>query len=162
MSGLSVSAQKVQQWLLTHGIDVTIIEYENPGRTAHEAAAILNCDVAHIAKSIIFKGETSGRSVLVITSGANRVDETKVATFLDETLAKTDASFVREHTGFAIGGVPPIAHAIAGIVLMDEDLLRFDRVFPAGGTPHSMFAIDPAQLMKISGARVACVKVDRT
>lgn len=161
MSVLSSSAPKVQQWLRANGSDTTIIEHENPGRTAAEAAILLNCDVAQIAKSIIFKSLTTGRSVLVITSGANRVDEKKIAARLGKTLAKADANFVREQTGFAIGGVPPIARTNPGAVLMDEDLLRFEQVFPAGGTPHAMFAIDPAALLKLSSARVGSVKVDR-
>lgn len=159
MSALSPSAQKVQQWLLAKGSDATIVEHENPGRTAAEAAVLLNCDVAQIAKSIIFKSATTGRSVLVITSGANRVDEKKVAALLGDTLAKADANFVREQTGFAIGGVPPVAHANPGAALMDEDLLRFDRVFPAGGTPHAMVSIDPAALLRLSGASVGNVKL---
>ena len=160
MSGLSPSAHKVQQWLHANGSDATIIEHKSPGRTAANAAVTLNCDVAQIAKSIIFKSASTGRSVLVITSGANRVDEKKVAALLGDTRAKADAKFVREHTGFAIGGVPPVAHAVPGEILMDEDLLRFDCVFPAGGTPHAMFAIDPTVLLRLSGARVASVKVD--
>ncbi len=160
MSALSPSEQRVQQWLQSNGSDAAVVEHENPGRTAAEAAVTLNCDVAQIAKSIIFKSATTGRSVLVITSGANRVDEKKVAALLGDTLAKADANFVREQTGFAIGGVPPIAHANPGVVLMDEDLMCFDRVFPAGGTPHAMFAIDPAALLKLSGARVGSVKVN--
>ena len=160
MSGLSPSAHKVQQWLQANGCDATIIEHKNPGRTAAEAAVTLNCDVAQIAKSIIFKSTSTGRSVLVITSGGNRVDEKKVAALLGDTLAKADANFVREQTGFAIGGVPPIAHAVPGEILLDEDLLRFDHVFPAGGTPHAMFAIDPAELLRLSGARVGNVRVD--
>ena len=154
MSTLSPSAQKVQQWLRANGSDATIVEHEHPGRTAAEAAALLNCDVAQIAKSIIFKSATTARSVLGITSGANRVDEKKVAALLGGPLAKADANFVREQTGFAIGGVPPVAHTTQGAVLMDEDLLRFERVFPAGGTPHAMFAIDPAALLKLSAAQV--------
>ena len=97
--------------------------------------------------------------MLVITSGANRVDEKKVAALLSDTLAKVHANFVREQTGFVISGVPPVAHANPGAVLMDEDLLRFDRVFPADGTPHAVFAIEPAALLKLSGARAGSVKV---
>ena len=154
MSTLSPSAQKVQQWLRANGSDATIVEHEHPGRTAAEAAALMNCDVAQIAKSIIFKSATTARSVLGITSGANRVDEKKVAALLGGPLAKADANFVREQTGFATGGVPPVAHTTQGAVLMDEDLLRFERVFAAGGTPHAMFAIDPAALLKLSAAQV--------
>lgn len=159
MSVLSPSAQKVQQWLRTNGCDAIVVEHEHPGRTAAEAAALLRCDVAQIAKSIIFKSVSNGRSVLVITSGANRVDEKKVAALLGDTLAKADANYVREQTGFAIGGVPPIAHTMTGAVLMDEALLQFDRVFPAGGTPRAMFAIDPAVLQQLSGAQVGNVRV---
>ena len=154
MSTLSPSAQRVQQWLRANGSDATIVEHEHPGRTAAEAAALLNCDVAQIAKSIIFKSATTARSVLVTTSGANRVDEKKVAALLGGPLAKADANFVREQTGFATGGVPPVAHTTQGAVLMDEDLLRFERVFAAGGTPHAMLAIDPAALLKLSAAQV--------
>ena len=161
MPVLSPSAQKVQQWLLAHGSDAVIIEHENPGRTAAEAAVLLNCDVAQIAKSIIFKSASTGKSVLVITSGGNRVDETKVVAILGEKLAKADAAFVREHTGFAIGGVPPVAHTYLGAILLDTDLLNFDQVYPAGGTPHAMFAINPRDLLRISGARAADIAVDK-
>ena len=159
MSTLSPSAQRVQQWLRANGSDATIAEHEHSGRTAAEAAALLNCDVAQIAKSIIFKSATTAGSVLVITSGANRVGEKKVVALPGSPLAKADASSVREQTGFAIGGVPRVAHATQGAVLMDEDLLRFERVCPAGGTPLAMFAIDPAALLKLSAERMGDVKV---
>ena len=159
MPALSSSAQKVQDALIALGSDAVVVEHENPGRTAAEAAALLRCDVAQIAKSIIFKNAVTGRSVLVITSGANRVDEKKVTAILGDKLAKADAAFVREQTGFAIGGVPPLAHANPGSILLDVDLLKFDQVFPAGGTPHAMFAIDPNELLRISGAQVAGVRL---
>ena len=159
MSALLSSAQKVQDALVTLGSHAIVVERENPGRTAAEAAELLHCDIAQIAKSIIFKNAVTGRSVLVITSGANRVDEKKVASILGDTLAKADAAFVREQTGFAIGGVPPIAHANSGAILLDFDLLKFDQVFPAGGTPHAMFAINPHELLRISGAQVADVRL---
>lgn len=158
MSALSSSAQKVQDALVALGSHAMVVEHENPGRTAAEAAELLRCDIAQIAKSIIFKNAVTGHSVLIITSGANRVDEKKVSAILGDKLAKADAAFVREQTGFAIGGVPPLAHANSGSILLDVDLLRFDQVFPAGGTPHAMFAIDPNELLRISGAQVADVK----
>ena len=154
MSALSSSAQKVQDALIALGSRAVVVEHENPGRTAAEAAELLRCDIAQIAKSIIFKSVSTGQSVLVITSGANRVDEKKVAAILGDKLAKADATFVREQTGFAIGGVPPIAHANRGAILLDADLLNFDQVFPAGGTPHAMFAIDPNELLRVSGAQM--------
>ena len=144
------------------GSHAVVVEHENPGRTAAEAALLLRCDIAQIAKSIVFKSASTGRSVLAITSGANRVDEKKVTAILGDKLAKADAAFVREQTGFAIGGVPPIAHTNPGAILLDVDLLKFGQVFPAGGTPHAMFAIDPNELVRISGAQVADVKQIRT
>ena len=158
MPALSSSAQKVQDALVLLGSNAVVVEHENPGRTAAEAAALLRCDIAQIAKSIIFKSASTGKSVLVVTSGANRVEENKVAAILGDKLAKADAPFVREQTGFAIGGVPPLAHVNPGSILLDVDLLKFDQVFPAGGTPHAMFAIDPNELLRISGARVADVR----
>ncbi|HPG61233.1 MAG TPA: YbaK/EbsC family protein [Casimicrobium sp.] len=161
MSELSPSAQRVQNALAAAGSSAQITEHENPGRTAAEAAELLGCDIAQIAKSIIFRNAATGTSVLVITSGGNRVDEKKVAAIIGEKLAKADAAFVREQTGFAIGGVPPIAHTNPGAILLDEDLLAFDTVFPAGGTPHAMFAVDPQELIGLSGARVANVALAR-
>ncbi|MBP6528601.1 MAG: YbaK/EbsC family protein [Burkholderiales bacterium] len=161
MTALSPSAQRVQNALAAAGSSAQITEHENPGRTAAEAAELLGCDIAQIAKSIIFKNAATGTSVLVITSGGNRVDEKKVAAIIGEKLAKADAAFVREQTGFAIGGVPPIAHTNPGAILLDEDLLAFDTVFPAGGTPHAMFAVDPQELIGLSGARVANVALAR-
>ncbi len=161
MLALSSSAQKVQDALVALGSTAVVVEHENPGRTAAEAALLLRCDIAQIAKSIIFKSAITGKSVLVITSGANRVDEKKVAAILGDKLAKADAAFVREQTGFAIGGVPPIAHANPGAILLDVDLLKFDQVFPAGGTPHAMFAIDPNDLLRICGAIAAEIRQDR-
>lgn len=158
MQQLSASAQKVQDWLRAHGSSAQVNELEHPGRTAAEAAALLQCDVAQIAKSIIFRNATDGSSVLVITSGANRVDERKVTALTGIALAKADASFVREQTGYAIGGVPPVAHARPGTIVMDEDLFRFTTVFPAGGTPHAMFEIATDELQRLSGGVVGCVR----
>jgi prolyl-tRNA editing enzyme YbaK/EbsC (Cys-tRNA(Pro) deacylase) len=155
---LSFNAQRVQDALIAFGSGAEIREHAEACRTSVEAAAVLGCTVAQIAKSVIFKGATSGQSILVIASGANRVDTAKVATLAGETPGKADADFVREHTGFVIGGVAPIAHAKPGKVFFDRDLLQFDRVFPAGGTPQAMFAIAPDELLRISGATLADVK----
>lgn len=156
---LSATAQRVQDALFALGSHAEIREHPEACRTSAEAAAVLGCAVAQIAKSVIFKGATSGQSILVIASGANRVDTAKVAALAGETPGKADADFVREHTGYVIGGVAPIAHAKPGSVFFDRDLLQFDRVFPAGGTPQAMFAIAPDQLLRISGAMLADVKL---
>ncbi len=159
MALLSPTAQRVQDVLNALRSNATIHEHPEACRTSAEAAVVLGCTVGQIAKSVIFKGETSGQSILVVASGANRVDVEKVAALAGEKPGKADANFVREHTGFVIGGVSPIAHAKPGKVFFDQDLLQFDMVYPAGGTPQAMFAIAPEELLRISGAMLADVKL---
>ena len=156
MSALSASAQRVQEALDAAGVATRIVEYAEPARTSAQAAAVLGCTVGQIAKSLVFRA-ASGRGVLVVASGANRVDEAKVAAALGEPIAKADAAFVREVTGYAIGGIPPLAHARALAALVDRDLLRYDVVYAAGGTPHAMFPLAPAELVRVSGGTVADV-----
>ena len=144
---------RVREALLHHGIEDTIIAMPAATHTAQAAANALGCRLDEIAKSIIFRaGE---RAVLVITSGKNRVDDNKVAALIGQALTKADADFVRAQTGFVIGGVPPIAHTFAPIVLMDEYLLAFEHVWPAAGHPNTMFHIAPQRLAEITEARIA-------
>ncbi len=157
---LSPSAARVQQALRDAGLDCAVVEHAVAARTSAEAAAALGCTVGEIAKSLIFR-RGDDDAVLVIASGANRVDERKVEALLGEPLRKADAAFVRALTGYAIGGIPPLAHATPSTTLIDADLLRFDRVHAAGGTPNAMFPIRPQDLVTVSGGRVADVKVDR-
>jgi Cys-tRNA(Pro) deacylase len=151
---LSATAQRVQDALDAAGIDTRIIEYDVPARTSAEAAAVLGCTVAQIAKSLVFRTQ-SGTPVLVIASGANRVDEKKVAALAGEPIGKADAAFVREATGYAIGGIPPLAHAKLLRAFVDRNLLSYDTVYAAGGTPHAMFPIEPADLVRVAKAEVA-------
>ncbi|TAF98759.1 MAG: YbaK/EbsC family protein [Burkholderiales bacterium] len=157
MPTLSPTAQRVQQALIDLGSAAPIHEHAEACRTSAEAAVVLGCSVAQIAKSVIFKGASSGQSILVIASGANRVDTEKIAAIAGETPGKANPDFVREHTGFVIGGVSPIAHLKPGKVIFDQDLLQHDFVFPAGGTPQAMFRIAPDELLRISGAVLADV-----
>jgi len=156
MSDLSTSAQRVQDALDAAGVRTRSFEYAEPGRTSAQAAAVIGCTVGQIAKSLVFRG-ASGRAVLVIASGANRVDETKVATVLGEAIGRADPAFVREATGFAIGGIPPLGHAQPLLTLVDRDLLAHDVVYAAGGTPHAMFPLAPGDLVRVSGGTVADV-----
>jgi len=156
MSELSTSAQRVQDALDAAGVRTRIVEYSEPGRTSAQAAAVIGCTVGQIAKSLVFRG-ASGRAVLVIASGANRVDEAKVATVLGEAIGRADPAFVRAATGFAIGGIPPLGHAQPLLTLVDRDLLAHDVVYAAGGTPHAMFPLAPAELVRVSGGTVADV-----
>jgi prolyl-tRNA editing enzyme YbaK/EbsC (Cys-tRNA(Pro) deacylase) len=154
---LSGSAQRVQDALAAAGVVTTIVEYDVPARTSAEAALVLGCTVAQIAKSLVFRA-ASGAPVLVIASGANRVDEAKVAARIGEPIGKADAAFVRNCTGYAIGGIPPLGHAQPLDTLIDRDLLQYDVVYAAGGTPHAMFPLAPSELARIAGGGVADVK----
>jgi len=158
MNVLSPSAARVQQALRDAGLDSTIVEHSVAARTSAEAASALGCTVGEIAKSLIFR-RGDNDAVLVIASGANRVDESKVAELLGEPIRKADAAFVRELTGYAIGGIPPLAHAKPSTTLVDRDLLQFARVHAAGGTPNAMFPIRPQDLVRVSGGRVADVRL---
>ena len=158
MSELSPSAQRVQQALDEAGLRCRVVEHASSARTSAEAATLLGCDIAQIAKSLVFRrGGTEGGAVLVIASGANRVDEAKVAALLSEPIGRADAAFVRQATGYAIGGIPPLGHATPMPVLVDRALSAFDVVYAAGGTPNALFPIAPADLVRASGGTVADV-----
>lgn len=155
---LSPSAQRVQDALAAYGVDLRVVEMPQSTRSAADAAAALGCAVAQIAKSLIFRGKSSDRALLVIACGINRVDERKVAGLVNETIGKADAEFVRQRTGFVIGGVPPVGHSEALTTLIDADLLAFDEIWAAAGTPNAVFRLRPADLIAITGGRVADVK----
>lgn len=150
---LSPTAQKVQDTLRSLGLDAVVTESAETTRTAADAARRIGCEVGQIAKSLVFRGATSGRPVLVITSGANRVDEARVAAAVGEPIVKADAGFVREHTGFAIGGVPPVGHARPLDVHVDAALLGYTEIWAAGGTPNAIFPLTPADLLRVTGGR---------
>lgn len=154
---LSPSAQKVQAALRALGYAYAVQESQQTTRTAAEAAALVGCDVGQIAKSLIFRASESGRGVLVITSGANRVNERAIAAALGEPIAKADAEFVRNQTGFAIGGVPPIGHREQLMIFIDHDLLQYATIWAAAGTPNSLFQLTPSDLVKMTGGRVITV-----
>jgi prolyl-tRNA editing enzyme YbaK/EbsC (Cys-tRNA(Pro) deacylase) len=150
---LSASAQRVQDALDAAGVTTRIVEYDVPARTSAEAAAVLGCTVGQIAKSLVFRS-ASGAPVLVIASGAHRVDESKIAALAGEGIGKADAAFVRNATGHAIGGIPPLGWSAAR-TFIDRNLLAFETVYAAGGTPHAMFPIAPRDLVRVAGGLVA-------
>ena len=135
---------------------MTLRAFPEGTRTAQDAAAAIGVEVGQIVKSLVFATE-KGEPVLVLASGANRVDERRVGELLGTAIGRADAALVREATGYAIGGVPPIGHATAMPTLVDEDLLAFDEVWAAAGTPRDVFAIAPADLVRASGGQVATV-----
>jgi len=153
---LPEAAQRVAELLAGIGHDRPVVMLPATGKTSAEAAAGLGCSVAEIAKSIIFRRVNDDVPVLVIASGSNRVDVAKVAARVGA-LGKADAKFVREKTGYAIGGVCPIGHAVAPVMLLDQDLFRYESVWAAAGHPHAVFNLTPQQLQTMTGAEVADV-----
>jgi prolyl-tRNA editing enzyme YbaK/EbsC (Cys-tRNA(Pro) deacylase) len=155
---LSPSAQKVQDVLRERGFDHEVKESSTPTRTSADAARLVGCQVGQIAKSLVFRGRRTGRALLVIASGANRVSEPKLEAIIGEPVEKADADFVRRQTGFAIGGIPPIGHATAIPTLVDRSLLAHAEIWAAAGTPHSLFRLTPSELLAMTGACVADIE----
>ena len=155
---LSQSAQKVQDALGELGMSLEVLELPNSTRTAVEAAQAVGCQVGQIVKSLIFKANRTRRPILVIASGANRVDEKKIEAQIGEPLGKADADFVRQQTGFAIGGVPPVGHSHKIDTYIDRDLLSYQEVWAAAGTPRAVFRLTPQDLSKMTGGLVLDIK----
>ena len=151
---LSLSAQKVQRALEALGLALKVIEMPDSTRTAQEAAQAVDCQVGQIVKSLVFKTKRSRRPILVVASGQNRVNEKKLEQLLGEPLGKADADFVRECTGFAIGGVPPVGHVQAIETFVDQDLLAYESIWAAAGTPRSVFCLTPTDLVKMTAGKV--------
>ena len=153
-AALPASAQRVRDEAGRLGLEIAVMEMAASTRTAQDAAAACGCEVAQIVKSLVFRGSESGRPYLMLVSGSNRLNETGVAAILGEALTRPDADYVREVTGFAIGGVPPFAHVSPMQVFVDEDLVRFETVWAAAGTPRAVFAASPGSLVNALGAKV--------
>jgi prolyl-tRNA editing enzyme YbaK/EbsC (Cys-tRNA(Pro) deacylase) len=156
LSELTASAQKVQDALKAYGVGCQVVEMPASTRTAQDAAQALGCEVAQIAKSLVFQTKTTHRPILVIASGAHRVNEKRLAEFVGEPVERASADFVREQTGFAIGGVPPVGHAHPLQVFLDEDLLRHEATWAAAGTPYAVFRLTPAELDRIT---IGCKRI---
>jgi prolyl-tRNA editing enzyme YbaK/EbsC (Cys-tRNA(Pro) deacylase) len=154
---LPESAARVQEHLRSRGCASVVVELPAGTRTAADAARAVGCDVAQIAKSVVFRATESGRPVLVVASGAHRVDEAAIAGLLGEPVGKASADFVREKTGYAIGGVPPVAHATPPVVFVDEHLLSLETVWAAAGTPTTVFSVIPGELVRLAGGTIARV-----
>jgi len=154
---LSPSAQKVQDALTALGFAYQVVEFPQPTRTAADAAKLVGCQVGQIAKSLVFQGRQSARPVLVIASGANQVNEWQIGVLLKEALDKAKAAFVREHTGYAIGGVPPVGHPTPLETFIDQDVLKHPEIWAAGGTPNALFRLTPQDLVTMTGGRVVKV-----
>ncbi|CAG4891538.1 hypothetical protein LMG31841_01431 [Paraburkholderia saeva] len=161
LDDLPDSARRVALLLREHGHAKPVVMLPETGKTSAEAAAGLDCSVAQIAKSILFRRRDDDAPVLVIASGVNRVDEKKVAAQVGA-IGRADAKFVREKTGYAIGGVCPIGHATPPVTLIDADLLALDSLWAAAGHPHAVFNLSPQELVAMTGAPVADVALRET
>lgn len=158
MSTLSPSAQKIQDLLNSLGYSYLVIEHTGSTRTAQEAADRAGCELGQIVKSLIFMGQESKKPILVLTSGANRVDEQLISQYTGEPIGRADANFVREVTGFAIGGVPPIGHAQKMETYLDEDFLQYQTIWAAAGTPNAIFELKTDDLQKMTGGKIVKIK----
>ena len=157
-ASLSPSVQKVQDTLKGLGFSIRVVELQDTTRSAAEAAQAIGCKVEQIAKSILFKTNVTHRPVLVIAAGSNRVNERKISELLSEPTGKADADFVRRQTGFVIGGVPPVGHAERLEILIDEDLLQYEEIWAAAGSPHAVFKLSPPDLVTMTRGRVISIK----
>ena len=148
------SAARVQRALKERGFDFQVVEMPASTRTAQDAAQAVGCTVGQIAKSLIFRGRDSGEAILVIASGANRVNEKTLAGLAGEPIERADPGFVPARTGFAIGGVPPVGHNTVLRTFIDRDLLQYGTIWAAAGTANAVFALEPAGLQALTGGVV--------
>jgi Cys-tRNA(Pro) deacylase len=155
---LSSSAQKVQDFLINSGYPHKVVEHNQSTRTSAEAAQAIGCTVEQIAKSLVFITRQTKKPVMVIASGPNRVNTKLVGEALGESIDRADPDFVREVTGFAIGGIPPIGHVTPVEIFIDEDLQQYETIWAAAGAPTAVFELTPADLVKMTGGKVMRVK----
>ena len=152
------SVKKVQHTLKSLGFSDEIVVFPDSTRTAVEAAQAVGCSLGQIVKSLVFKGAQSHNPILALVSGANRVNEKRLATLVGEAIMKADADFVRQYTGFAVGGVPPVGHVERLTTFIDEDLLQYDEIWAAAGSPHAVFRLTPRDLQAFTAGEVVCLQ----
>lgn len=156
---LAKSAQSVQDALASKGLSCCVVELSASTRTAQEAADAIGCEVAQIVKSLIFKTKETHKPVLVLASGPNRVNEKAIESYVGEKITKANADFTREVTGFAIGGIPPIGHKTPiDLIFIDENLLKFDDIWAAAGTPNAVFNLKGKDLLEMTHGKVISVQ----
>lgn len=156
---LSKSAQSIQDFLSKKGLAFEVVELSSSTRTANDAATTIGCEVAQIVKSLVFRSEKTNQAILILTSGINRVNENTIEKIVGEKIVKADANFTREVTGFAIGGVPPIGHSQKiNHIFIDEDLLQYEILWAAAGTPNSVFSLHSSDLESLTDGKIVSIK----
>ncbi|MEM8687638.1 MAG: YbaK/EbsC family protein [Pseudomonadota bacterium] len=157
MSDLPKSARRVEAAVGDLGLRARIVCHEVSSRTAEDAAVACGCDVGQIIKSLVFQGKKTQTAYLLLVSGKNRVNEKAVAKIIGEPLRRPDAGFVREVTGYAIGGIPPVGHATPLGTYLDQDLLAYQTAWGAAGTPECVMELNVEALSAATGAKVISV-----
>lgn len=156
---LAKSAVSVQEALDYLGLECKVLELPNSTRTALDAASAIGCEISQIVKSLVFRTKKTGKPVLVLASGPNQVDIKTIEDCVGESITKADADFVREVTGFAIGGIPPVGHKNAiDFIYIDQDLMELDKVWAAAGTPNAVFCIKSQDLLKATDGKLINIK----
>jgi prolyl-tRNA editing enzyme YbaK/EbsC (Cys-tRNA(Pro) deacylase) len=156
---LSRSAQSVQDVLTQKGLPLEVVELASSTRTANDAAESIGCEVAQIIKTLLFQVETTHEPILVLVSGINRVNEKLLERLINDKIVKSDAEFTRLTTGFAIGGVPPVGHKQKiNNIFIDEDLLKYEKLWAAAGTPNAVFSIHSKSLENLTGGKLVKIK----
>ena len=155
---LSPSAQKVQDALSQFGLELQVVELAASTRTSQEAADAVGCSVGQIVKSLVFRGRATHNPIFIVASGSNRVNEKTIKNLVGEAIEKPDADYVRQRTGFVIGGVPPVGHAEKLRTFIDEDLWQYDEIWAAAGTPNAVFRLTPADLKTITDGEIISVR----
>ncbi|HEY7415872.1 MAG TPA: YbaK/EbsC family protein [Ktedonobacteraceae bacterium] len=155
---LRASARKVQEALKTRGFACQVVELSASTHTAKEAAQAIGCRVEQIVKSLVFMGAQTESPILVVASGSNQVNEKRLAELAGEPIVKASPDFVRQRTGFAVGGVPPIGHVEMLKTFIDEDLMQFSEIWAAAGTPFAVFRLTPRDLQTMTGGQVVSIK----
>lgn len=159
MAILSKSAEIVQKALLERGLEFGVVELATSTRTANDAATTIGCQVGQIVKSLLFRTKETQRPVLVLASGKNRVNEEAIQRYVGEKIAKADADYAREKTGFAIGGIPPLGHLNPiSHIYIDEDLLQYETLWAAAGTPYAVFSLPAIWLHVATGGQIVSIK----
>jgi prolyl-tRNA editing enzyme YbaK/EbsC (Cys-tRNA(Pro) deacylase) len=158
MPPLPPDAQRFQEALRNRGYSFQVVAFDQTTHTSKEAAAAIGCTLAQIAKSLVFRLAPSGRPLLVIASGPNRVNEAALAEKLGESLEKADPDFVLQVSGYAVGGVPPSCHTQPLETFIDDDLLKHDHIWAAAGASNAVFPLTPTELVELTGGRVISIK----
>ena len=154
---VNTSVRKVEKALKAHGLECQVLTMNETTRSAQDAANSLGCKVEQIVKSLVFMTKKTKKPILVLASGANRVNPKKIRNFLSESIKMADPDFVRSKTGFVVGGVPPLGHSSPLETFIDEDLLKYPEIWAAAGTSNTMFKLSPDDLQKTTQGQVISV-----